>query len=444
VALDTGVLLFTGCIAIITATLFGLGPAGRASSRVLTDAVKAGSAGSVSQGNRGAAVRNLMVVGEIAIALVLLTAGGLLVKSVVRLQSTALGFEPAGLMAVRIALPSPQYDPRRATQFLEQVVGRLGARPEVASVAYGNCPPVSGGCNGTMATFPDRPRVARGAEPTVGVFWASPGYFDVLGVRVIKGRVFTGSDRVGAPRVVVINETAARQFWGNEDPIGKRIGVGQGGFGDGAEVVGVVADVRYGEVEAAVDPDVYLPLLQSMRSSGYLFVRGRVTPDALVPAIRTEVQAKDADLPLTEIKTMKERFGDATWRTRISAWLLGAFAALALLLAALGVYGVMTQGVQGRAREIGVRLALGAARADILRLVLGRALGIAAAGIVVGIALAVPSMRLLTALLYQVSPGDPLVFAALALLLLGVALLAGYLPARRAARVDPLRTLRTE
>ena len=295
-----------------------------------------------------------------------------------------------------------------------------------------------------MATFPGRPPVAPGSKPSVGVFWASPSYFDVLGVRLIRGRVFTEHDRLGQPKVVVINEAAARQFWGSEDPVGQRIGVGQGGFGDGAEVVGVVADVRYGEVETSVTPDVYLPLLQSMRSSGYLFVRGRGSNEALMSAIRAEVKSMDADLPVTDARTMEERFADATWRTRMSAWLLGAFAALALLLAALGVYGVMTQGVEQRTREIGLRLALGAAREDILRLIVGRVLAIALAGIALGVALAVPAMRLLTALLYQVEPGDPLVLATLTLVLLAVSLLAGYLPARRATRVDPLRTLRTE
>jgi putative ABC transport system permease protein len=443
VSVDAGVLLFTGCMALVTAILFGLAPALRASREDLTEAMKTGGSNSVSTGSRGTRVRNLLAAGEIAVALVLLTAGGLLVKSVTRLQVTELGFNPDALIAARVALPAPQYTSERATQFLDQLLSRLAARPEVASVAYGSCPPVSGGCNGTTATFPDRP-VAAGEKPLVGVLWASPSYFDVLGIRRVKGRVFTARDRPGQPKVVVINEAAAREFWGSADPIGKRIGVGQGGFGDGAEVIGVVADVRYGEVEKSVKPDVYLPLLQSLRSGGYLFVRGRVDNETLVPALRAEVQAMDPDLPLADVRTMEDRFGDATWRTRMSAWLLGSFAALALLLAALGVYGVMAEGVEQRTREIGVRLALGAARGDILRLVIGRVFAIATAGIALGLVIAIPSMRLLTALLYEVKPSDPIVFAGLTLVLLSVALLAGYLPARRATRVDPLRTLRTE
>jgi predicted lysophospholipase L1 biosynthesis ABC-type transport system permease subunit len=243
----------------------------------------------------------------------------------------------------------------------------------------------------------------------------------------------------------VINETAARAFWGREDPIGKRIAVGQGGFGgNGAEIIGVVADVRYEAVEMSVRPDVYLPLLQSMRSGGLIFVRSRAALEGLISTLRREVQAMDPDLPLIDVKTMSGRFGEATWRTRMSAWLLGAFAMLALILAAVGVYGVMSQSVAQRSREIGVRMALGADRSAIFSLILGRGFIVAIAGVALGIALTIPSMRLLAALLYQVKPGDPIVLGALALTLLVVAVLASYIPARRATRVDPLTTLRAE
>jgi len=189
-------------------------------------------------------------------------------------------------------------------------------------------------------------------------------------------------------------------------------------------------------------PDIYLPMLQSMRSGGFIFVKSRLAPATLVPIVRQAVSALDRDVPLIDVKMMGERFGDATWRTRVSAWLLGAFAVLALILSALGLYGVMSQGVEQRRRELGVRLALGAQRRDILRLIIRRVLGLAIAGIVIGLGLAVPTTRLLTALLYQVEPGDPVIFAALALVLLAVALLSGYLPAKRATEVDPLTTLR--
>jgi predicted permease len=389
-------------------------------------------------------LRNGLIVCEMALALALLTAGGLMIKSVLRLQSTELGFDAEKTLTLRMALPRPQYDAPRATAFLVEAVNRLGRRADIQSVAYASCAPLAGPCNGTTAGLLDRPPAPSGKSPSVGVLWASPGYFRTLGIRVVRGRTFTEQDRAGQPKVVVINEAAARAFWGQGDPIGKRLTVGQGGFGDGAEIVGVVADVRYGAIEKSVAPDVYLPLLQSTRTMGVIFVRSQTALESLVPSIRQEIRALDADLPLVDIKTLDDRFGDAIWRTRMSAWLLGLFSALALVLAAVGIYGVMSQSVEQRTREIGVRMALGATRRDILRMIVGRTLAIAIAGVVLGIALTIPSMRGLAALLYQVSPGDPAVLIALASVLLAVAVFAGYMPARRATRVDPLTTLRAE
>jgi predicted permease len=443
IGLDAVTLLFAIALTTATAVLFGLGPAWRASRRDLSATMRVGSSGSVSQRTSGFAVRNLLIVGEIAIALLLLVASGLMLKSVARLQATELGFRPASLLTFRLAMPFPQYDSTRATQLFIQMLERLGARGEIESIAYGSCAPLTGGCNATTASFPGQP-TPPGSRLGVGVRWASPNYFETLGIRVIRGRVFTDEDRSGQPKVVVINEAAARAFWGDEDPIGKRIALGQGNFHDGAEVVGIVADVRFGAVESAIQPDVYLPLLQSSRSQGLIFIRSRTAPEHLVSAVRTAIQSLDPDLPLSDVKTMEERFGDATWRTSTSAWLLGVFATLAMTLAAIGIYGVMSQGVAQRSREIGVRMALGATARDVFRLILGRALVIAVAGVAIGVALAIPSMKLLAALLYQVTPGDPTVLVALAAMLLAVAVLASYLPARRATRVDPLTTLRAE
>ena len=244
--------------------------------------------------------------------------------------------------------------------------------------------------------------------------------------------------------MAVINETAARTLFGGEDPIGQQISLGQGGFQDGAEVVGIVRDVRYRSVEQAATADAYIPLLQSWRANGILFVRSTLDPAALIPAVRGEIRALDRDLPVTNVKTMGTRFGDATWRTRLSADLLALFAGLALLLAAIGLYGVMAQSVEQRTREIGVRMALGAERRNIFMLVIGRALVIAAVGIVVGSVLSLLSMRFLDALLYQVRPNDPLTLGVLAAGLLGICLLASYVPARRATRVDPWTSLRAD
>jgi putative ABC transport system permease protein len=441
--LDLNTLLFAVLAGSGAAVLFGLGPAWRASRRDLSATIK-GSGGADGYRRGWSGARSVLVVVEIALALVILSAGGLMIKSVAHLQSTELGFRSEGVLTARLALLGQKYDSARATRLLRDLVERLSAHGNVAAVAYGSCAPLAGPCNGTTMNVVNRPVPASGVAPEVSVLWASPTYFDTLGIRLVRGRLFDERDRVGQPKVVVINETAARAIWPNEDPIGHRVTVGQGGFGDGAEIVGIVADVRYGAIERSIGPDVYLPLLQSTRRMGVIFLKSRTDSEALVPILRQEVRGLDPDLPLMDIKMMDARFGDATWRTRTSAWLLGVFAMLALTLAAIGIYGVVSQGVAQRSRELGVRVALGAGRADILRLVLGRAVTLAVVGVAIGVAAAIPAMRLLTALLYQVSPGDPGVLGLLAVVLLAAVTLASYVPARRATKVDALDVMRAE
>jgi putative ABC transport system permease protein len=444
ISIDWTTLAFAVGVAGFTVVLFGLLPAWHASRSEIVSTMKAG-AGSIAQGTSGRNIRNLLIAGETALALVLLVASGLMLQSVKNLQRTELGFEPDGLVTVSLTLPIAQYDAPRSTQFWVDLLQRVRALPGVQGAAYGNCPPLAGGCNGTTVGFPDRPP-APGAFLTCDIHWASPEYFETMGIRLVRGRLFTDRDREGQPKVAVINETFARTYFKGEDPIGRRITLGQGGFhtAPGAEVIGVVSDVRYRSVEVAPRVDAYVPLLQSWRPFGILFVRTPLAAEALTPMLRKEIAALDADLPVSTIKTMGNRFGDATWRTRLSADLLALFAALALLLAAIGLYGVMAQAVEQRTREIGVRMALGAERRNIFALVIGRAFAIAVAGIAVGIGLSLMSMRFLEALLYQVTPNDPMTLGVLAAVLLIVSLLASYVPARRATRVDPLTSLRAE
>jgi predicted permease len=441
---DGTLVLLTMGLAVVTALLFGLAPAWQAAQANLTSTIKVGSGGSVSSGFRGFTFRNALVVGEIALALVMLTAAGLMLKSLERLGNIDLGFRPDRLVTFRLSLPDGQYAPPQRLQFIEQFLARLNARPEIESAAFGYCAPVQGGCNGTSARFPDRPPVPRGAEASIGVTWASPEYFSTLGVRLIRGRWFTHQDRAGQPRVVVVNERAAQRFWNGEDPIGKRISLGQGGFSDGAEVIGVVGDVRYRAVETPAIPDAYIPVLQSPRNGGVFFVKSRGAAAAVLAIVRQELGALDRDLPPNDVKTMDERYGEATWRTWMIGGLLALFAGLALILALVGIFGVLAQGVAQRTREIGVRMALGAERRDILRLVLGRASVMAGAGVAAGLAGSYFASRLLTTLLYEVVPNDVAVLSGVALLLFAVSLVASYLPARRATRVDPLETLRSE
>lgn len=455
IGVDLGTFAFTLITAVATALLFGLLPAWQASRADIVQTIKAGGAGSIGPGARGIGAsgrwmrgigaRQLLIVGETALALVLLVASGLMLQSVRNLQRTELGFDHEGLVTLRLQLPDAQYDAARSTRFFTELLQRVRTVPGVRAAAYGSCAPVSGACDITSATLPDRPDEPAALRPLTGIQYASPSLFETAGMRVLKGRAFTDRDVDGQPRVVMINETFARELFPGQDPIGKRIALGiGGGFEQGAEIVGVVNDVRYRAVETAATPDSYVPLLQRPRMGGLLFVRADLDLAAIAPALRQEIASLDRDLPVSDLKTMRARVGDATWRTRLSADLLALFAGLALLLAAIGLYGLMAQAVAQRTREIGVRLALGAERASIFRLVIGRALAIAAAGIVIGVGLSLFSMPLLETLLFRVTPGDPLTLAVLAAGLLAVSLIASYVPARRAMRVDPLTSLRSE
>jgi predicted permease len=442
IGLDAMTIVFTGGVALLTAMLVSLLPAAQASMLRPVDALKKGKA---EGGARWIDARAVLVTTQIALALILLAGAGLMIRSAERLRETGIGVDPAGLFTSRIDLPGAAYDSNRGQEFYAQLLGRVSALPGVRSAALGLCAPVSGGCNGTIAWFPPAKEPFRdGRDPSVGIHWITPGLLDTLGVKLLRGRNITDQDRAGQPKVLLISETAARKLWPNDDPIGKRMWAGQGsaGSGDASEIVGVVSDVRYRAIETAPVPDVYLPLAQSYQSRMRLFVRTALGPSALAPAIAREVHALDASLPLSELKTMDDRVADAMWRTRIGAWLLSAFAALALLLTAIGIFGVMAQAVAQRTPEIGIRMALGAQARDVLGLVLRRAAVVTAAGIIIGAGLALLLTRLLAALLYGVTPGDPMTFVSVAVLLGGIALVAGYIPARRATRVDAIAALR--
>jgi putative ABC transport system permease protein len=443
IGLDLTTVLFALALAAVTTLLFGLMPAWQASRADVAHTIKSGGAGSVGHGASAAFLGNLLIVAETAMALVLLVAAGLMLTSVRNLQSTRLGFQPDGLILSSVSLPAARYDAPHRLQFFTRLLDDLRAQPGVQAAAFAACAPVSGGCNSTLAILPDRP-LAPGTPPLIGVNPASPEYFQTLGIPLIKGRTFTDRDRDGQPPVVVINETAARRLWPGEDPIGKRIRLTDIYGGNGAEVVGVVGDVRYRPVEAAITPDAYLSLPQAPLPNGFMFIRTRSDVAATTAMIRSVLRRLDADLPVVNVKTMGDRFGDATWRTRLSADLLTLFAALALLLAAIGLYGVMAQGVAQRTREIGVRMALGADRGTIFRLVISRALIIGTIGVAVGVGVSVLLTPFLDTLLYEVKPNDPLTIAVLAIVLIAVTLLASYVPARRATRVDPLTSLRAE
>jgi putative ABC transport system permease protein len=302
---------------------------------------------------------------------------------------------------------------------------------------------LAGGCSGTIIYLRDRPPVQQGTEPGIGVHRVSSGYFKTMKIPLLRGRMFTDADRKDSPKVVLVSESAARRFWPGEDPIGKPIGIGQNGFDDHVQVIGIVGDVRYRQMDESPRPELYMTFQQSTRPNMVLSLRTQGNPTALTQAVEREVHALNKELPVFDVKTMNERIRDATARARFSATLLAIFAAIALVLAAVGIYGVMSFLVTQRTHEIGIRIALGAKPADVLSLVVGRGAVLALAGIAIGVAGASASTRVLGTLLYEVKPGDPATYVTIALVLAAVALLASYIPARRAGSVDPSSALRS-
>jgi putative ABC transport system permease protein len=444
IGLDWTTVLFTSGVAALAAMLVSLLPAGQASMLRPIEVLKSGGKGSAA-GHGWLDARALLVTAQIALALVLLAGAGLMIRSAHRLHDTSIGINAEGLLTLRVDLPRAAYDNARGQTFFVQLVDRVRALPGVKSAALGLCAPVSGGCNDTLAWFPPQARPKQdGSDPVVGIHWVTPDYFSTVGVAVLKGRNFDERDRADQPKVLIVTERAARAFWPNQDPVGKRIAVGQGGFHVGAEVIGVVSDVHYRTIETAPMADVYVPLAQSYQSRMRLFIRTTLDPAAVAPAVAGEIRSLDSNLPLSEVKTMEERVGDAMWRTRVAAWVLALFALLALLLTAIGIFGVMAQAVAQRTAEIGIRMALGARAGDVLTLVLKRAAILTLAGLAIGTAAALALTRFLGSLLYRVEPGDPATFVCVALLLGAIALLASYIPARRATRVNTMEALRAE
>ncbi len=443
--LDSRALLFTFGIALITGVIFGLLPAIAASNPDLTSALKSTSASKTGHAAfRLLTGKSILVVAEFALAFMLLVSAGLMMKSFGRLLATRVGVDPEDVLSLRIDVPSSNQDRDVETPFFEQLENGIRSLPGVLSAGMSNCYPLAGGCNGTLIWFRDRPEVPSGTEPTVGVHFVSPEYFKTLKIPLLRGRWFEPTDRKGKTKVVLISEAAAKKFWPGQDPIGRPIGVGQGGFGDRAEIIGIVGDVRYGEMDEPPIPDVYISYLQSPRSSLMIFVRATTSPAALIPAVRRQVHELNKDLPVYDIQLLPNRMAASTARARFSATLLAVFALLALALAAIGIYGVMSYVVAQRTHEIGVRMALGAEPGNVRWLMLARGATLALAGVVIGILGSLASTRVLASLLYQVKPGDPSTYAVISAVLGVAALVAIYVPARRATRVDPMVALRAE
>ena len=442
VGLDGPVLAFTFVLAVVTGLLFGLIPALQASRADVNEALKDSPSSLGSGLNRRLNVRSLLIVGEIALSLVLLAGAGLMINSLLRLNTIELGFEPKDVLTVRV------YARDAKIEFYEQLLERAAQLPGVEKAAVASNAPLMGSAGMSPLEVEGRPEADEKEPGFVNVQSIAPGYFSTLRILLLKGRGFTEQDRIGAKRVAIINQAAVQRFFPDEDPIGKRIKIfftPQYETSDQfIEVVGIANDVKYGRIEELPGPDLYLSYLQPVNTPSMLIVRASGDRQALVSALRREVGALDRNMPVYDVKSMSERAAEVTSRTRFSAVILALFAGLALGLSAIGIYGVMAHTVAQRTREIGIRMALGAQAEDVVRLVLGDAIVLTLAGLTLGLGAAYAATRLLATQLYGVSTSDPITFAAISILVVGMALAACFVPARRAARVDPMVALRYE
>jgi predicted permease len=438
IRLDSRALVFTFATALLAGLLFGLAPSWQNSRTELSDALK--KATSRPFAFRFVSLKSLLVVIEIALAFVLLAGAGLMIKSSSRLSATQIGVDAENVLTVRTTLsvgPGLQTTVLRFTELEE----RIRAHPNVISAAVGSCHALASRCGNTGVRFPDRPAAKPGEHSVIGTLRVSANYFTTMKIPLLRGRVFATSDQLNAPRVVVVNETAAKRFWPNEDPIGKPISIGR--FSD-AKVIGVVADVRYGRMDQLPEPDAYFSHLQSPTTDMLLFVRTAGDPTVLVPAVRQLMHTIDPTAPVYDIKTMQARIGDATARMRFNAILLGIFAAIAMVLSAVGIFGVMSFVARQSTREIGIRMALGALSQDVIMQGLRRAAGLVVAGSAIGLLGALAVTRVLATSLYEVTPTDPQTYLVISILLAAVAMLASYIPVRRASLLNPSITLRGE
>jgi predicted permease len=432
---------FTLGISTLTGLVFGLAPALHASKIDLNEALKEG--GKSTAGRERHRLRNLLVVADVALALVLLTGAGLMMKSFVRLLEVKPGFEPAKTLTLGISLWGPKADDAPAVAFYQQVVDRVQALPDVETAAVVSQLPLGGNLDMYGVHVEGKSSPNPEDDPSADRYSISPGYLRAMRIPLLRGREFNEQDRAGSPLVVFVNESAARQFWPGEDPVGKRLRVGDT-KGPWRTVVGVVGDVLHKALDAPHTLQIYLPNAQWADSSVLLVVRTSNDPASLASVVRREIAAIEPQAPISDVATMEEIVSASVAQRRFSMLLFGLFAAMAVVLAAVGIYGVISYAVAQRTHEIGIRMALGAGRREALRLVVGEGMRPALLGAALGLAAAFGLTRLLAGLLYGVKPADPATFAIVSVLLIGVALLACYVPARRATRVDPMIALRYE
>jgi putative ABC transport system permease protein len=444
IGLDRRVLAFTAAISMLTGFLFGLVPALQVSKPDLNEGLKEGGRGS-TEGARRNRVRGALVVLEVALSLVLLVGAGLLMRSFVELREVKAGFDPSGVLTASVSLPDSKYGEEAAqAEFFRRVLENLRARPGVHAASAVLPLPLSGSAMMNGLSIEGRPPAAPGERLTTHTRITSPEYFRAMNIPVVKGRALDERDSKDAPKVVVVNETFARKYFPGEEAIGKRVEITVAEDMSG-EIVGIVGDVKHRSLDAAPDPEAYVSYRQVPSGYMVLVLKGDgQSAAALTSTLREAVRQVDSGQALAEIRTMEQLVSNSVARRRFNMLLLGVFAGVALALAAIGIFGVMNYTVTQRTHELGIRIALGAQTKDVLRLVVGQGMTLIVIGVAVGLAASFALTRLMQSLLYGVSATDPLTFAGVALVLASVALLACYIPARRATRVDPMVALRYE
>jgi putative ABC transport system permease protein len=441
IRIDSSVLFFAILVSLATGILFGLAPAWQASRSTIGAVLKEGGRSSTSSSGRW--MRNALLVAEVAMSIVLLVGAALLLRSFARLTSVDPGFKPEHVLAFRVALPTAAYaDDQQRAAFFARLLDGLDALPEVTSAGVTQTLPMRGDYILSF-TIQGQPAPKPNEGPSANFRVASPNYFQTLGIPLLRGRTFTDRDQAKSPMVAIVDQKFVDRHFPDRDPIGQGIDIGNGSDGF-YEIVGVVGSIRLANLETNPAPTMYVPFNQDPFSGAWVVARTEGDPTALSAAVRQTVRSIDQSLPAFAMTALTTVVSDSVAERRFSMLLLGLFAGIALFLAAVGLYGVVAYAVSQRTQEIGLRMAIGAQRGDVLRLVVGAGMKLAVLGVALGIACALALAQLVAAMLYEVTPFDPASYSATALVLLAVAALACYVPARRAMRVDPIAALRQE
>jgi putative ABC transport system permease protein len=439
VAIDRTVLLFALALSVATGVIFGLAPAWHASRADVASIIKEGARSVAGGGSRR--TRSALLVAEVALSIVLLVGAALLLRSFARLTSIDPGFQPDGVLAFQVSLPTASYpQAQHRIAFFERLLSRLESQPQVRAAGMVQTLPLRGSYTLSFA-IDGRPAPAPNDAPSANHRVVSPNYFSALGIPVRRGRVFTERDTEGSPMVAVIDDTFAARHFPDQDPIGQRLDIGNNT--DGLyEIVGVVGDVHYSSLDVRPNPTMYVPYRQDVFSTMWVMARSDGDARRLSSAARLAVREIDAALPAYRITPLADVVSESLGQRRFAMLLLVAFALMALFLAAIGIYGVVAYAVSQRTQEIGIRLAMGAARRDVVAMIVGGGIKLALAGVAIGIAGALALSQLIQRLLFETTPFDPISYALTAALLMAVALAACLVPARRALKVDPVVTIR--